>query len=204
MTQFLPKGRTIPTKLATALALSALLLTGACGKKKVDELPPAPGYGEGSGVGTYDPYAQGGDDSTGAYDPNAGYNTGGMGGVDTGPGSQADFLRSVPSDRILFDTDRFNVDTADMVVLQAQAQWAMRYPNTMLVIEGHADERGTRDYNLALGERRANSAKQYLVSLGVPSNRIQTVSYGKERPQAMGSDEGSYAQNRRAVTVTVK
>ncbi len=196
MTHFLPKGRA----LASALALSALLLTGACGKKKVDELPPAPGYGEGSGVGTYDPYAQGGS----AYDPNAGYNTGGTGGVDTGPGSQADFLRSVPSDRILFDTDRYNVDNADMVILQAQAQWAMRYPNTILVIEGHADERGTRDYNLALGERRANAARQYLISLGVPSNRIQTVSYGKERPQALGSDEGSWAQNRRAVTVTVK
>lgn len=197
MTHFLPKGRT----LASALALSALLLTGACGKKKVDELPPAPGYGEGSGVGTYDPYAQGGNGGTGTYDPNAGF---GNGGVDTGPGSQTDFLNSVPSDRILFDTDRFNVDTSDMVILQAQAQWAMRYPNTMLVIEGHADERGTRDYNLALGERRANAAKQYLVSLGVPSNRIQTVSYGKERPQALGSDEGSWAQNRRAVTVTVK
>lgn len=197
MTHFLTKGRAIPA----ALALSALLLTGACGKKKVDELPPAPGYGQGGGVGTYDPYAQGG---TGAYDPNAGYGAGGTGGVDTGPGSQADFLRSVQSDRIFFDTDRFNVDNADMVVLQSQAQWAMRYPNTMLVIEGHADERGTRDYNLALGERRANAAKQYLISLGVPAGRIQTVSYGKERPQALGSDESSWAQNRRAVTVTVK
>ncbi len=197
MTHFLTKGRAIPA----ALALSALLLTGACGKKKVDELPPAPGYGEGSGVGTYDPYAQGG---TGTYDPNAGYGTGGTGGVDTGPGSQADFMRSVQSDRIFFDTDRYNVDNADMVVLQSQAQWAMRYPNTMLVIEGHADERGTRDYNLALGERRANAAKQYLISLGVPAGRIQTVSYGKERPQALGSDESSWAQNRRAVTVTVK
>ena len=197
MTHFLTKGRAIPA----ALALSALLLTGACGKKKVDELPPAPGYGQGSGVGTYDPYAQGG---TGTYDPNAGYGTGGTGGVDTGPGSQADFMRSVQSDRIFFDTDRYNVDNADMVVLQSQAQWAMRYPNTMLVIEGHADERGTRDYNLALGERRANAAKQYLISLGVPAGRIQTVSYGKERPQALGSDESSWAQNRRAVTVTVK
>lgn len=197
MTHYLPKGRT----LASALALSALLITGACGKKKVDELPPAPGYGQGTGAGNYDPYGQGG---TGGYDPNAGYNTGGQGGVDTGPGSQADFLRSVQSDRIFFDTDRYNVDNADMVVLQSQAQWAMRYPQTVLVIEGHADERGTRDYNLALGERRANAAKQYLVSLGVPSNRIQTISYGKERPQALGSDEASWAQNRRAVTVTVK
>ncbi len=193
MTHFLSKGRVGTTKLATALALSALLMTGACGKKKVDELPPAPGYGQG-GAGNYDPYAEGG-----AVDPNAG-----AGGVDNGPGSQADFMRSVQSDRVFFDTDRYNVDNADMVVLQSQAQWAMRNPNVSLVIEGHADERGTRDYNLALGERRANSVKQYLVTLGVPANRIQTVSYGKERPQALGSDEASWAQNRRAVTVTVK
>ena len=197
MTAFWPKGRVLPA----ALALSALALTGAC-KSKVDELPPAPGYDAGNTAGNYDPYAQ-----NGGYDPNAqtgGYGQTGNGGVDTGPGSQADFLRSVQSDRILFDTDRYNVDNADMIILQSQAQWAMRYPQTMLVVEGHADERGTRDYNLALGERRANSAKQTLISLGVPANRIQTVSYGKERPQAMGSDDASWAQNRRAVTVTVK
>ena len=107
-------------------------------------------------------------------------------------------------DRILFDTDRFNVDAEDQVTLQAQAQWLARYPNTRVTLEGHADERGTRDYNLALGERRANSAKNYLASLGVDAARIQTVSYGKERPSALGSDEQAWAQNRRAVTVTVQ
>jgi len=89
-------------------------------------------------------------------------------------------------------------------VLQTQAQWLARYPNTRVTLEGHADERGTRDYNLALGERRANAAKNYLASLGVDSSRIQTVSYGKERPQALGSNEESWAQNRRAVTVVVR
>ena len=76
--------------------------------------------------------------------------------------------------------------------------------NARVIVEGHADERGTRDYNLALGERRANSAKNYLISVGVDSTRVQTVSYGKERPAAMGSDEQAWAQNRRAVTVTVQ
>ena len=89
-------------------------------------------------------------------------------------------------------------------MLQRQAQWLTQYPNTRAIVEGHADERGTRDYNLALGERRANSAKNYLTSIGVDASRIQTVSYGKERPSALGSDEQSWAQNRRAVTVTVR
>ncbi len=120
------------------------------------------------------------------------------------PGSQADFLASVTSDTIHFDTDRFNVDAQSQTILQSQAQWLARYPGKQITIEGHCDERGTRDYNLALGERRANSAKAYLVSLGVDAARINVVSYGKERPIALGSDEAAWAQNRRAVTVTVQ
>ena len=104
---------------------------------------------------------------------------------------------------IYFDTDRFNIDSQDAAALQAQAQWLLQYAGTRATIEGHCDERGTRDYNLALGERRANSAKNYLVSLGVPAERISTISYGKERPVALGSNEGSWARNRRAVTITV-
>ena len=88
--------------------------------------------------------------------------------------------------------------------MQRQAQWLAQYPNTRAIVEGNADERGTRDYNLALGERRANSAKNYLTSIGVDASRIQTVSYGKERPSALGSDEQSWTKNRRAVTVTVR
>jgi peptidoglycan-associated lipoprotein len=104
----------------------------------------------------------------------------------------------------LFETDRFNVDAEDQATLQRQAQWLARYPNARITVEGHADERGTRDYNLALGERRANAAKNYLTSIGVDASRIETVSYGKERPSALGSDEQAWAQNRRAVTVTVQ
>lgn len=170
-------------KMAAILLVSTAFVT-ACGKKKVDALPPA---------------AQGTDYGQNATDPNAG----------TGqiiPGSQEDFLQQVGQfgDRILFETDRFNVDAEDQAVLQRQAQWLAQYPNTRVIVEGHADERGTRDYNLALGERRANSAKNYLTAIGVDASRIQTVSYGKERPSALGSDEQSWTQNRRAVTVTVR
>lgn len=169
-------------KMAAILLASTALIAG-CGKKKVEQLPPV---------------AEGTEGET-PTDPNAG----------TGqivPGSQEDFLANIGQygDRILFDTDRFNVDSEDQLTLQKQAQWLARYPNTRITVEGHADERGTRDYNLALGERRANSAKNYLISVGVDAGRIQTVSYGKERPAAMGSDESAWAQNRRAVTVTVQ
>lgn len=171
-------------KLAAILLASTALVAG-CGKKKVEALPPV---AEGTDYG-----------NQGTTDPNAGAGQ-------IVPGSQEDFLQSVgqAGDRILFDTDRFNIDAQDQVTLQGQAQWLARYPNTRITVEGHADERGTRDYNLALGERRANSAKNYLASLGVNASRIQTVSYGKERPAAMGSDESAWAQNRRAVTVTVQ
>jgi peptidoglycan-associated lipoprotein len=106
-------------------------------------------------------------------------------------------------DTIYFDTDRYNIDSADQAALQTQAQYLAQYPNARATVEGHADERGTREYNLALGERRANAAKNYLVSLGVPAGNISTVSYGKERPKALGSTEQAWAQNRRAVTVLI-
>ncbi len=119
-------------------------------------------------------------------------------------GTQGHFVNAVNGQNIIyFDTDRYNVDSADAAALQTQAQYLMQYPEITVTIEGHADERGTRDYNLALGERRANSAKNYLVGLGVPANRIATVSYGKERPVALGSNAEAWAQNRRAVTVVI-
>lgn len=120
------------------------------------------------------------------------------------PGSQEDFIAKVSSDTIYFDTDKFDVDSQSQSTLRSQAQWLSQYPNKNIRVEGHADERGTRDYNLALGERRANSAKNFLISLGIASNRITTVSFGKERPVAVGSNENAWAQNRRAVTVTVQ
>ena len=119
-------------------------------------------------------------------------------------GTQAHFERAVNGQNVIFfDTDRYNIDSADAAALQTQAQYLAQYANLTVTIEGHADERGTREYNLALGERRANAAKNYLVSLGVDPNRIRTVSYGKERPVALGSNEQAWAQNRRAVTVVI-
>jgi len=120
------------------------------------------------------------------------------------PGSQADFIaRMMGDDTIYFDTDRYNIDSADAAALGKQATWLGQYPSKRVTIEGHADERGTREYNLALGERRANAAKNHMASLGIDPARISTVSYGKERPIALGSDEAAWAQNRRAVTVTL-
>ena len=120
------------------------------------------------------------------------------------PGSQEDFVASTASDRIFFDTDKFDVDQQDMDILRSQATWLQRYPSVRVTVEGHCDERGTRDYNLALGERRANGAKNFLASLGISPARITTISYGKERPDALGSNEESWAKNRRAVSVTVR
>lgn len=120
------------------------------------------------------------------------------------PGSQEDFVASVMSDTVHFGTDLYNIDGTSQQILASQAQWLAKYPNKSITIEGHCDERGTREYNLALGERRANAAKNYLVGLGVSPARISTVSYGKERPIALGSDEASWAQNRRAVTITIQ
>jgi len=119
------------------------------------------------------------------------------------PGSQADFLASVISDTVHFEYDKYNIDGESEGILRSQAQWLSRYSGKSVTIEGHCDERGTREYNLALGERRANAAKNYLVGLGIDPGRITTVSYGKERPIALGSDEASWAKNRRAVTITI-
>ncbi|MBH5321915.1 peptidoglycan-associated lipoprotein Pal [Aurantiacibacter sediminis] len=120
------------------------------------------------------------------------------------PGSQTHFADAMMgADTIYFDTDRYNIDNEDMVALRRQAEYLLQYTNARATVEGHADERGTRDYNLALGERRANAAKNYLVSLGVPEARLTTVSYGEERPVATGSNETAWARNRRAVTVMI-
>ena len=116
------------------------------------------------------------------------------------PGSAEDFVVNV-GDRVFFDFDRYNLKPQARQVLERQAAWLKRYPSVVVTVEGHCDERGTREYNLALGERRANSAKNYLVALGVNPNRIRTISYGKERPAVAGSNDAAWAQNRRAVTV---
>lgn len=115
-------------------------------------------------------------------------------------GSQEDLVANA-GDRVFFALDSSELASDGRATLEKQAQWLKSYPNVSITIEGHCDERGTREYNLALGERRANAAKNYLMSLGVDGSRVNTISYGKERPAVMGSDEASWGQNRRAVTV---
>jgi peptidoglycan-associated lipoprotein len=128
---------------------------------------------------------------------------GGPGGISSsrfGPGSQQD-LAQTAGDRVFFEYDQTDISPEAQQILQRQAQWLKRYPNVSVTIEGHTDERGTREYNLALGERRAQAVKNVLVALGIPASRMQTISYGKERPAVPHEDESSYAQNRRGVTV---
>jgi len=115
------------------------------------------------------------------------------------PGSVGDFRQNV-GDRVYFDTDMSSIREDGRTTLAKQAEWLKRYTNYPITIEGKCDERGTREYNLALGERRANAARQYLVAQGIPAQRIKTISYGKERPEAVGSDEGAWARNRVAIT----
>ncbi len=114
-------------------------------------------------------------------------------------GSQEDLVANV-GDRVFFDTDSSILSGDDRSTLDRQATWLARYPAVSVQIAGNADERGTTEYNLALGQRRANAARDYLVARGVSSARIRTISYGKERPVALGSDEQAYAQNRNATT----
>jgi peptidoglycan-associated lipoprotein len=167
-------------KLAIALAAVSTIGLAACSKKAPEELPPPP-------------------QQTTPTPPPAP-----TGPAAAAPGTQAHFLQAMQGqDTIYFDTDKYDIDAQDQAALRAQAQYMAQYAQIRATVEGHADERGTRDYNLALGERRANAAKNYLVSLGVPANRLTTVSYGKERPKAVGSNEAAYAQNRRAVTVII-
>ena len=118
------------------------------------------------------------------------------------PGSAED-LRVNVGDTVHFDYNAFSVTDEDKGVLQRQSTWLQRYPQVRVTVEGHCDERGTREYNLALGARRANAVKEYLVSLGVSSARLDTISYGKERPICTESDENCWAQNRRGVTTIV-
>ena len=102
---------------------------------------------------------------------------------------------------MFFGLDRYDLAPEARATLDRQASWLKQYPNVTVTIEGHADERGTREYNLALGERRANSVKNYLAAAGITPSRVKVISYGKEKPAVLGSNEASWAQNRRGVTV---
>jgi peptidoglycan-associated lipoprotein len=116
------------------------------------------------------------------------------------PGSQQDFIVNV-GDRVFFDTDSSELSPQARNTLDKQAQWLNQYNHYAFTIEGHADERGTREYNIALGARRAQTVREYLVSRGVMAQRMHTISYGKERPVAVCNDISCWSQNRRAVTV---
>jgi peptidoglycan-associated lipoprotein len=163
------------------LAGTALIAVAGCANKRPAVLPPAP-------TETAPPPMQ---QSTGPTSDAV------------VPGSDADFRRSVSSNTVNFGVDMFDIDPTARAILDSQAAWMAKFPTVRATIEGHCDERGTREYNLALGDRRANAAKNYLVAKGVDPSRLTTISYGKERPLATGSDEESYAQNRRAVTVVL-
>jgi peptidoglycan-associated lipoprotein len=166
-----------------AIAASLALSAGCAHRRTADQLPPEPPSAttaETDGLGN-----EPGSSVTGT----------------ALPGSRADFLQSVPADRVFFDFDSFALDAQDRSTLDAQAAWLTRNAAVRVTIEGHADERGTREYNLALGDRRANAARDYLQSRGISPGRMQTISWGKERPANPASTEEAYAENRRAVTV---
>lgn len=114
------------------------------------------------------------------------------------PGSQADLVANV-GDRVFFNFDKFSLESESRAAVERWSAWLKTYPNVTVTLEGHADERGTREYNLALGERRANASREYMVSLGIDPNRLKIVSFGKERPAVIGSSETAYSQNRRSV-----
>jgi len=169
-------------RIVIVLAATSVLALGACKKQAPESLPPPP-------------------QSSAEPAPSAPGPSAPQGVV---PGTQAHFAQQMQGrDTIYFDTDKFNIDAEDQAALAQQAAYLQQYPNIRATVEGHCDERGTREYNLALGERRANAAKNYLISLGVAANRLTTVSYGKERPIALGSNEQAWARNRRAVTIVM-
>ena len=116
------------------------------------------------------------------------------------PGSQLDLEINV-GDRVFFDFDKSTLRPNGRTTIERWAAWLKTFPANKIIVEGHADERGTREYNLALGERRANASREYLISLGIDPNRVRTISFGKERPAIPASNENAWAQNRRGVAV---
>ncbi len=135
-------------------------------------------------------------------DSTDGYGSSSVAGVDSSsvPGSQADLAAQAGSDIVYFDTDRSDLNAQGRSIVEAQARWLNMYPNLNVTIEGHADERGTREYNLALGDRRSSATKNYLIANGVDPRRVNTISYGKEQPMVVGADGTSWSQNRRSRT----
>lgn len=169
----------------TLLRLCAVLLLVAACTSAPDEIPPPPGDAAGADM-------QGAAGRAGIASSDL------PPGVE--PGSQED-LEVTVGDRVFFDYDSAVLSPLATQTLDRQAAWLQQYPDVSVTIEGHADERGTREYNLALGDRRANAVKNYLVALDLDPARVLTISYGEERPAEPGNDESAWAKNRRAVTV---
>ena len=165
-----------------ALALVAALALSACAKKTLPDNAAGLGLGGAGGAEGYGANGANGRNGSAA------------------PGTSQDFTVNV-GDRIFFDTDSTSIRADAQQTLTHQAQWLNQYPRYQIVVEGHADERGTREYNLALGARRAAATRDFLSSQGVSANRMRTISYGKERPVAVCDDISCWSQNRRAVTV---
>jgi peptidoglycan-associated lipoprotein len=157
-------------------AVAAALLLAACSSDETAN-------GAGAGTGT---------SATGT-------DNGQVASMASAPGSAEDFKQNV-GDRVFFALDKYDINAEAQQQLQKQAAWLNQYKAVTVTIEGHADERGTREYNLALGERRANSVANYLTALGVDKGRISVISYGKERPECTDSNEACWSQNRRGVT----
>jgi peptidoglycan-associated lipoprotein len=172
---------------------AAFLLLAACSTSEESLSDTAGGAGAGAGAGTL-----------GASDMGLGAGSGtgigtGLNGGAAAPGSQADLEVNV-GDRVFFGFDSSNLDQTGQQTVERQATWLQQFPAVTVTVEGHTDVRGTTEYNLALGERRANAVKSYVTQLGVDPARVMTVSYGKERPADPGNTEQAHSLNRRAVT----
>lgn len=171
--------------LPILLATAGIGLAGCSGKKELPPTPPAPAQ----------PSAPAATDAPSTVPPSEPVGTTGVAGM------QEEFAQAAGSDTVHFAFDSYGLDETARQILGAQAEWLGRYPGVRALVEGHTDERGTREYNLALGERRANAAKNFLAAQGVDTSRLSVISYGKERPAVDGNNEDAYAQNRRAKTV---
>jgi peptidoglycan-associated lipoprotein len=184
-----------PNQIGLAFALTAALASTACASRRA---PPP------SAATTPPPLSESGGTVVGAAPVNQvpadpSFGSGQANIPASGPGSRQDFV-TVAGERVYFETDSFSLRDDALPVLQAQAQWLQRYPNVLVTIEGNADERGTREYNLGLGARRAQAVRERLIQLGLRPERIATISYGKERPIDPGSNEAAFQRNRNART----
>ena len=183
--------------LLPVMLASLLLLTACAGMDKMDDEAGM----SGNGTDTMSTDTASGASSTAGDDSAASAEAGDI-TASVPPGTEQDLEINV-GDRVFFATDKSELTEQSQSTLQRQAEWLRRYPEIRVRIEGHADERGTREYNLGLGQRRANETREYLISLGIDGGRLSTISYGKERPLALCSNENCWKQNRRAVTTVV-